>query len=234
MTGSRSLWTAALALAAAGICAPAVAQEVNGPTNDPSRATDPARPSPFPEFEVLDRAPVSRQALQEFGACVAKESPLRAVALLNSDFTTLAYQRGLRDLGTDNNTCLRDSGSDRPTLRSSNLLFAGAIAERLVEQGPDPVNVQLARAATKPLVATFSASDKAAQCLVLSLPDNVARLFATEVASAEEEAVAAELQPILQRCSPQARIEITTEGLRALLATAAFRSIHAAAAGQAD
>jgi hypothetical protein len=211
--------------------APAFGQEANAPMADPSRATDAARPSPFPDFEELDRAPMSRSTLQEFGACVARESPLRAASLLTSDFTTRAYARGLHDLGLNNNTCLRVSGSNRATLRTSDMLFAGSIAESLVEQRPDPVNVQLARAATRPPAATYSQSDKAAQCVVLSLPDDVARLFATEVASPQEEAAAAAIQPILQRCSPQARIQVNTEGLRAMLATAAFRSTQAASAG---
>jgi hypothetical protein len=206
-------------------------QEANPPMVDPTRAADAARPSPFPDFEDLDRAPMTRAILQRFGACVAEESPLRAATLLNSDFTTLAYERGLRDLADDTNTCLRVSGSDRAAMRSSNLLFAGAVAEHLLEAKPEPVNVQLARAAARPPAATFSQSDRAAQCVVLSLPDDVARLFATEVASPEEEAFAAAIKPILQRCSPSARIEVNTEGLRAMLATAAYRSTHPNADG---
>jgi hypothetical protein len=223
-----------LAFAAACACAPAPAQDVNGPVPDAGRAADAARPSPFPDFEELDRAPMARNTLQRFGACVAEESPLRAAALLNSDFTTRAYQRSLRDLATDNNTCLRAGTTRRVGMRMDDLLFAGAVAERLVEQGGEPVNVQLARAAARPPAATFSPTDAAAQCLVRSLPDDVARLFATDVDSPEEEAAAAALQPILQRCSPHARIEITSAGLRAILATVAYRATQAATAAQAN
>jgi hypothetical protein len=62
--------------------------------------------------------------------------------------------------------------------------------------------------------------------VVRSAPDDVARLFATEVASDAERAAAKALQVASDACARnQARLETTPEGLRSMLATAAFRTV---------
>ena len=113
-------------------------------------------------------------------------------------------------------------------MRSSELILAGAIAERLIEREGGPVNVRLARAALRPATPTFSLSDRAANCVVRSVPDDVARLFDSEVAGDSEAAAADALRPVLAACLGTGQpVEATAAGLRAILATAAFRELDA-------
>ncbi len=162
----------------------------------------------------------ARQAIQGYGSCVASRSPDKAAQVLALDFKTRAYRSGLFRLSSANEDCFRRRGR----MRSSNLLFAGAIAEALLESVAEPLNVRLARAALEPATPAHSATDQVAICVVRSLPDDVTRLFSTEVASTAEEQAAQSLQLALNQCGQSGRrVESNTAGLRAMLATAAFR-----------
>ncbi len=168
-----------------------------------------------------------RVTLYFFQKCVAERSTERATKTLAGDFTKPEYSASMKLLAKVNESCLR---ARRSTLKADGLLAGGALAEALIKADPALINVRLARAATKPAPATYSPTDQAAMCVVRSVPDDVAKLFATKIASAEEKAAADALQPIMAQCLQGRRAEITTEGLRAMLATAAFRSIYAVAA----
>jgi len=178
------------------------------------------------DFTVSDSR--ARTAIQTFGTCAANRSAGQAAEVLTRDFTTRHYQQGIRVLSRNNEDCFRRRGR----MRSSNLLFAGAMAEHLIEQAAEPLNVRLARAASRPAPPTFSPSDRVAVCVVRSLPDDVARLFATEVATEAENRAALALTGVVARCNADGRpIQTTPAGLRAILATAAFRTLHALGAG---
>lgn len=176
-------------------------------------------------FKRDPSTPEGLRAIQQFGSCVADASTARASAMLSSDFRTSGYHRTMDQLVEANRNCPSFRGYTR--LRSSRLLFAGALAERLVERDGVVVNRELAKAAARPAASTYSPTDAGAMCVVRSVPDDVARLFATDVASDAEKAAADALQPTLAACLKTQRVEVTTDGLRAMLATAAFRSIHA-------
>jgi len=204
------------------------AQQPTAPSNPPLRSDFPPPPAMltpahdlyFREFERL--APVARTTVHQFGACVAERSRQLAADILNRDFTTRSYDRGLHRLAATNHDCLRGRG----TMRSADLLFAGAIAERLIAEAPEPLNVRLARAASRPAPPTYSQGDRIAVCVVRSVPDDTARLFAAEVASdAEFNAVRALELPIRACSAGGPRVEATAAGLRAILATAAFRTL---------
>ena len=183
--------------------------------------------SPAHDLYFEDSAPSTleaRIAAQDFGACVADTSAVVARDVLKRDFTTRAYDRSLRRLIGGTEDCLRRRGS----MRSSSLILAGAIAERLIEREDGPINVRLARAALRPSAPTFSVSDRAANCVVRSVPDDVARLFESEVAGDAETTMTDQLRPVLAACLGTGQpIEATPAGLRAILATAAFREINA-------
>ncbi|WP_343520591.1 hypothetical protein [Sphingomonas sp.] len=191
------------------------------PSNDQLRDMDarmmPARSTP----EAL-------RTIQRFGACIANASTAKATATLAGDFRTPTYRRAIDQLVDANRLCPESRGWYR--MRASRLLLAGAIAERLVERDGRPVNVELAKAAAKPAASTYSPTDSAAMCVVRSVPDDVAKLFASEVASDGEKAAADAVQPVMARCLNNPQVQISIDGLRAMLATAAFRSIHATAA----
>jgi len=199
-------------------------QPAEGPlmTGDrPERSLSPAH-----DLYYEDSASPTPEALiaaHDFGACVADASAVVATELLTRDFTSRAYDRGLRRLTSSNRECFERRGS----MRAGSLPIAGAIAERLIERGREPVNVQLARAALRPATPGFSPTDRAAICVVRSVPDDVARFFATDPTGQAEAEAADTLRPVLGAClGSEHPVEATAAGMRAILATAAFREIH--------
>ncbi len=169
--------------------------------------------------------PEARRALEAYGRCIAVYSPKESARVLSMDFTTTDYRTGLRLLATSNTKDCIENSFGQGALRGSNLLFAGAIAEGLIERGSEPVNVRLARAAPTPTKA-FAPSDAIAICLARSLPDQVGLLFAAAPGSDAEAAAAAPLTTTIPACvSGGGETDISVPALRAMIATAAFRLI---------
>lgn len=200
----------------------------------PTEVAPPREPGPEHAVveEVADSAEAAaraREVMDAFGRCVARYSAARAAETLVMDFTTRAYRTRLRQLAEANReSCFRRRGR----MRADNLLFAGGIAEGLLARDSTPLNVRLARAALGAPPPSFSASDRIAVCVVRSVPDDVARLFATEVASEAETAALAPVAPVVAACNRTGRpFSATHPGLRAILATAAFRSVRSTPVG---
>ena len=194
----------------------------------PQSATiSPAHDLYYEESNRLTRA--TRVQVDRFGACVAQRSNAHASDVLNRDFTTNTYRNALRRLARHNRDCYRQ----RARLRS-NLIFAGAMAEQLLERDSAPLNVRLARAALRPATTAYSAADRVALCVVRSVPDDVARLFASELDSDGEAAAIRALALPIRACSGGGpRLDVTAAAVRAILATAAFRSVAQAATASA-
>lgn len=172
---------------------------------------------------VQGSSPGARRAVQQFGACVADQSPEKAARTLAMDFRSPTYRSALNNLARANEGCFGYRGA----MRSSRLLFAGAIAERLMARDPAPLNARLVRAAARSSPPARSPSDAIAMCVVRSAPDESARLFASEVASGAEAQAIEVLGIAVRLCSQGQRPLLTNaEGLRAMLATAAFRNVH--------
>ena len=172
----------------------------------------------------------ARAALGAFGRCVVAEEPAESARVMALDFTSSRYRTALRMLADDvQRECARDTVGNGNAMRSANLLMAGAIAEGLLAADTHPLNARLARAA-QATVATYSPTDTIAQCLARSLPDQTARLFASEPASTQEAAAAGELQAAVPGCTRAAgldlRMEASVPALRAMLATATFRLLN--------
>jgi hypothetical protein len=173
--------------------------------------------------------PAARQAIETFGACMAERKPGEAHRLLTMDFTKSNYQTGLRLLSEEaNRTCVRETLMSARVMRSSDLLFAGSLAEALLEKESTPLNARLARSAGA-TVRSYSATDAVAQCLARSLPDQVAGMFATVPGSDAEGAAAAPLLEAVPVCARAAgigaTIELTVPAVRAMVATAAYRLV---------
>ena len=217
-------------LALALVAQPQPPQPENPP---PPQQEFPVSRSLTPAHDLFyDDVPASsleaRVAMQRFGTCVADRSRELAEDTIASDFTTRTYRSRIDRLIQANGDCFRDGGR---RMRSSRLLLAGAIAEALIESEGQPLNVRLARAALQPATRAYSASDQIAICVVRSLPDEVARLMVADVGSAEEAAAEAALAPGLTACAGRSRgVQSNNAGLRAILATAAYRSLNGAAA----
>jgi hypothetical protein len=181
--------------------------------------------------QLLD-APLSRKAMASFAACVAERDGEKARKLLVRDFRPASYRDALERLVRTNYDCMESTG--HRSLGSSRLPFSAALAEELLERDATPLNARLARAAAGKSPETYTPSDAAALCLAKSVPDDVARLLATEPESEGETAAANALSPVLAACaravgSPP--IESTPFGLRSIVASAAFRLLAAQEAG---
>lgn len=193
-----------------------------------------AVPAPALATETSDtgNAPTARLALEQWAGCIARTSAGEAGRVLQMDFTSTKYQRAMEMLQNKNSDCIRFRG----TMRTSRLLLAGEIAESLLEAGATPLPVVLARAATAPQTTAFSFTDRVAICAVRSAPAEVAALFATARDTPAEEAAVSAVSVAMGMCAKAAsarnQLSINPAGMRAMLATAAFRQVSAAAAGR--
>lgn len=179
--------------------------------------------------------PEARLAIEAYGKCAADRQRGEAERLLRMNFTSTNYETGLRVLSHDvERRCARDAVEPRSVMRSANLLFAGAMAEAILETGDTPLNARIARQA-EAQVKPFSPTDAIAQCLARSLPDQVSILFATAPGSDAETAAAAPLSEAVPACARVSQLsqnfELSVAALRAMIATASYRLINA---GEAD
>ena len=186
------------------------------------------------EDEFRNATPAARDELHAYSACVAENSPTLAAETLRRDFTSRRYRNALLQLVRNNETCFRRRAARARALRSSGLPFAGSLAEHLIARDSAPLNVRLARAATGPAPQPYSVTDRMALCVVRSVPDDVARLLATAVGSGEEEAALRALDLPVQVCARGGpRLALAPAAIRAMLATAAFRTVSGGDAGPA-
>jgi hypothetical protein len=223
-------WLATFA-AATLIAAPIAAQEEPGANEHP--AQDDAKLDKMLERAERDRGASklndhdARVALERWAGCIARRSPGEARRILTMDFTTPTYTRAQKMLAQDSGGCIRDNSS----LRGDGLLFAGEMAEALLEADNAPLGTALVKAAGSPATAGFSFTDRIAICVVRSVPSEIAALFATARDSAEESAAINALATPMGLCATAAKarkpLSVSPAGLRAMLATAAFRSIYA-------
>ena len=184
------------------------------------------------EGERPDSTPEARLAIETYGKCVAKREPRETRRVLLMDFTSDRYDNAIHRLSDEaRRDCARASLEHGMAMRSAHLLFAGALAEALLEADTAPLNVRLARQAGIG-AASYSATDKVAQCLVRSLPDQAAALFVTTPGTEAESAAAAPLSQAVPACAHAAgiasQIELTVPAVRAMLATAAYRLVASA------
>ena len=173
---------------------------------------------------------VSRVALEQWAGCIARSNAGEATRVLTMDFKQPAYGRAMLMLSQESRDCARFRGK----LSAAGLLFAGEMAEALLERPGEAIAAKLARAAGGPATPSFSFTDKVAICTVRSAPDDVARLFASARDSAEETSALSGLTATMGLCAKAAEarkpLSINPAGLRAMLATAAFRSVETAKA----
>ncbi|MEO6153794.1 MAG: hypothetical protein ABIT09_01890 [Croceibacterium sp.] len=170
----------------------------------------------------------ARLAIQAYGKCAARLEAKESRRLLTMDINTTKYRSGLQALSRDaERNCAADAiGPAR--MQSSSLLFAGAVAEALLEAYPSPLDARLARNAARDM-KPFAPTDAVAQCLARSLPGQVGALFATEPGSAGETAATQPLLRVVPVCARAAgiasRIEMSVPAVRATVATAAYRLV---------
>ncbi|MFA9201429.1 MAG: hypothetical protein ACEQR8_09655 [Cypionkella sp.] len=219
-------------LPAALAFAPAAhAQTANEQPVENLPARDDASTDKFQKDAEQDRAfaksnsAAPRRALEQWAGCVARKNAGEATRVLTMDFTTPTYGRAIRMLAEEDKACMGFRG----TMRSAGLLFAGEMAEALLESDSTPLASRLARAASSPATPAFSFTDRVMICAARSAPSEVGALFATTRDSAEENAAVAALTTPMGLCAQAAQarkpLSVSPAGLRAMLATASFRSL---------
>ena len=172
----------------------------------------------------------ARQVLHAFGACVADRNALLADRILRMDEGESGYRRRLSEIVRRDRDCFRQTGG---RMGFATLAMAGAMAEHLLERDQTPLNVRLARAALGSAPATRSVPERVAMCVARSVPDEVTALLATSIDSEAETAAVEALMPAFNACSQDgAPISVSTAGVRATLAAAAYRSLSVQVGGR--
>lgn len=215
------------------LAVPAMAQAHASTGHEQAPAEEGASRERLPERAEADgvfateRDSEARVALEQWAGCVARDNRSESGRVLTMDFTTKTYERALKSLADEGRSCVKFRGK----MRSAGLLFAGEMAEALIEADGRPVVSQLAYAAGTPATIGYSFTDKVAICVVRSVPDQIAALFVTERDSTEEfaaiETLAVPTRLCAQVVDEKRKLSVSPAGLRAMLATAAYRSINA-------
>ena len=180
-------------------------------------------PAGAPAANDLNPDPRAVEVMQKYGTCVAWSAPGRAREALRMDFGDPASREALVRLTNSEKYCL-----DRGSLRFSPVLFAGAMAEALIEKeikrselprrlAPDPL---------RETIAARSSAEAMALCTVLKAPDATAKLLATKPMTSEETQAMQPLGDVLMECLRKGmQLQMNKPALRSLLALAAWRIV---------
>ena len=82
-------------------------------------------------------------------------------------------------------------------------------------------------AATGEALETYAPTDAIAMCVARSIPDEVAALLSSEPGSEGEFVAIKAVQLVAGMCSRGEKLEISTTGLRSIVATATYRLLAA-------
>lgn len=160
------------------------------------------------------------EAMQNFGACVVQMTPAGAEEVLAMDFRTDEYRKKLARLAKGHDRCTRP----RTELKFNGVLFAGAMAEALLEQPGQRVLTRLSAADELSPIAPRSALEAMALCSVATRPAAVGRLLESGVASKQEAEAMEALSPTMTACLSGAdKAELNVPAVRSIVALAAWR-----------
>jgi hypothetical protein len=166
--------------------------------------------------------PLAIQAMHNFGRCVADRNPEAARKVLAMDFRTKESGKAVERLARGHNYCVPIRGK----LAFSGILFAGGLAERLLEVGSTRQALirQLAYDPAQPPVEARTESEAMAMCMVRRATGDVVALFGTTPATDEEKEAIGKLTPAVGQCLASGQtMRLNRQGLRSLLSLAAYR-----------
>ena len=166
------------------------------------------------------------EALHNFGGCIVKMTPSGAEAVLALDYRTDEYREKLRRLARGHDRCTLP----RTELRFNGVLFAGAMAEALLEEPKRSVLRRLIDAEEQASsISARSPLEEMTLCSVKTRPAAVGRLLKSDVQSEEEAQAIEALSPTLDACLAAAhKVELNRPALRSVLALAAWRVVSEA------
>jgi hypothetical protein len=161
--------------------------------------------------------------MHAFGHCAAQRGPKDVTYLLDQDVRSGGYTQGLKALVKRQATCAGAAAV------APGPLFAGVLAEELLEYGRTPKQVAglIGKPPKKP-VAGKDDTENAALCAVRANPGGVVQLLASGYASKEETAAFKGLTPALNGCLKGKKLGAGGTALRSIIALAAFRNFRAA------
>ena len=162
-------------------------------------------------------------AMHAFGKCAAQRGPKDVTYLLDQDVRSGGYNQSLKSLAKKQASCAGAASV------AGGPLFAGILAEELLEYGRTPKQVAglIGKAPKKP-VGGKDATETAALCAVRANPGGVAQLLAQPYSAKEENAALKALAPAFNTCLKGKKLGAGGTALRAALALAAFRNFRAA------
>jgi hypothetical protein len=161
--------------------------------------------------------------MHAFGHCAVQRGPKDVTYLLDQDVRSGGYNAALKALAKKQASC---PGSPAA---AGGALFAGVLAEELLEYGRTPKQVAglIGKAPKKP-VSGRDDTENAALCAVRANPGGVAQLLASGYGSKEEAAAFKGLTPAFNGCLKGKKLGAGGTDLRAIIALAAFRNFRAA------
>ena len=162
-------------------------------------------------------------AMHAFGHCAAQRGPKDVTYLLDPDYRSGGYAQGLKALAKKHASCAGAASA------AGGALFAGILAEELLEYGRTPKQVAglIGKPPKKP-VSGKDETENAALCAVRANPGGVAQLLASGYGSKEENAAFKALTQALNGCLKGKRLGAGGTELRSVIALAAFRNFRAA------
>lgn len=177
-----------------------------------------SKPRPAPVSSAVDIG-----TLHVFAACLVDRYRTGVRRLLAMDYRSPAYENALRTLTDEGHRCLPFAFGE---LRSAGILVGGAFAEQLLPAALNGSRLadRVAHDPSRPPVPARDEGEYLGLCVVRTMPDEVAALFATKAGSKEERLAAGNIVPRLGPCvRAGASARVNVPGLRALLALAAYR-----------
>ena len=170
-----------------------------------------------------EQASPEMRELVHVAQCLASRQGLVSRKLLTKHYGTDQYPAKMAELAAESGCYLSRIGV---SLRADERAFAGALATALLQREDGSLINRLSMAVLLPAPATISQTDEIASCVVRGAPHLVADLLETDINSDGEARKAEILDPIMRACGFAAEnIEISTFGMRSVLAVAAFRQI---------
>jgi hypothetical protein len=159
-------------------------------------------------------------AMHAYGHCAAQRAPKDVTYLLDQDYRGGGYSNGLKALAKKTAGC--------PGSAASGGVFAGILAEELLEYGhtPKQVATMIGKAPKKAIGSNDVAAP--AVCAVRANPGGVAQLLAAGYGAKDEAAPLKGLTPALNGCLKGQKLNAGGTELRAMLALAGFRNFRAA------
>ena len=176
---------------------------------------------------------LSIQAMHNYAACVADHTREGAIELLALDYRSPEYVKKVNRLAHGT------SGYCAPgqAYRFSAVLFAGGLAERLMVEKLDAArlaNLAAYDAAKAPIEAR-NPTELTAICVVRAEPAKTWAIFQSEPTSRGELDALQAIGPTLMGCVPSGtKMAFNKQGVRAMLALAAYRLSQLQAVATAD